>query len=198
MAGVTGATGATGAQGTTGATGATGPTGTQGAAGTSGATGATGPTGPTGAAGSAGINGLSGATGAIGPCTTVDSAQESNDFELRAVLTADGKAYAGIRDQRSNETQNFLWTELSNHPGYPATTPVSRPCGISVNGHGQNASSPVKFSIVTTAGQVLETTCVARTSTHPATLVCTDANNALIPWTPVTLQPATGAVNGGA
>ncbi|MGW1532592.1 hypothetical protein [Streptomyces aureus] len=39
------------------------------------------------------------------------------------------------------------------------------------------------------AGQIWETTCVARTSTHPATLVCTDANNAAIPWTPVTSQP---------
>ncbi|MFE1285221.1 hypothetical protein [Streptomyces sp. NPDC058751] len=110
-------------------------------------------------------------------------------------MTATGKVYAGIRDQRTNEAQNFLWTELGNHPGYPL---LSQPCGVSVNGHGQN-NSPIKFSVLTTTGQVRETTCAARTNTHPATLVCADANNPAVlnPWMPVTLQPAPGAVNGG-
>ncbi|MFD8739640.1 hypothetical protein ACFV06_32680 [Streptomyces sp. NPDC059618] len=108
-----------------------------------------------------------------------------------------GKAYAGIRDQRSSETQNFLWTDLSTHAGYPAGGAAGLPCGISVNGHGQTAANPLKFDIVTTTGQVWETTCQARTSTHPATLLCTDANNVAIPWTPVTLQPSSNAVNSG-
>ncbi|MEU9268041.1 hypothetical protein AB0E04_21670 [Streptomyces sp. NPDC048251] len=212
--GVTGATGATGSDGIDGATGATGATGTDGIDGVDGATGATGATGTngvTGATGATGTNGVdgatgptgaTGATGATGPCSDIDASQDANAFELRVALTG-GVTYAGIHDLRGVTPRPFLWTDLSTHPNYPAggLDPDGRDvgfvCGAAVNGHNANAGNPVKFDVMTTTGQVWETTCVAVGITNPASLNCNDANGLPNPWTKVTLQPLVGAVNGG-
>ncbi|MFJ5304007.1 hypothetical protein ACIQBL_15295, partial [Streptomyces sp. NPDC088350] len=171
----------------------TGPTGPTGATGTPGTNGQTGPTGPTGA---------TGATGATGPCSDIDADQDSNDFELRVALTG-GITYAGIHDLRGNTPRNFLWTDLSTHPGYPAGGldtgghNVGFVCGVSINGHSSNAGQPIKFDVMTTTGQVWETTCVEVNSTNPATLNCNDSLGAPNLWTKVTLQPSPAVTNSG-
>ncbi|WP_327183068.1 hypothetical protein [Streptomyces sp. NBC_01334] len=212
--GATGATGTHGRQGVTGATGATGATGTagvdgidgiDGATGATGAAGNDGATGATGAAGNDGATGPTGATGttgATGPCSDIDASQDADGFELRVALTG-GVTYAGIHDLRGTAPRPFVWTDLSTHPNYPAggLDPDGRDvgfvCGAAVNGHNANAGNPVKFDVMTTTGQVWETTCVAVGVTNPATLNCNDANGLPNPWTKVTLQPLAGAVNGG-
>ncbi|MFD9463487.1 hypothetical protein [Streptomyces sp. NPDC060027] len=182
-AGHTGRTGATGAVGPTGHTGATGPQGARGATGAPGLLGATGPQGQTGA------------TGATGPCSGIDAAQESPDFEVRVVLSG-GKTFAGIRDQRTGETQHFLWTNLSTHPDYPSGGAAGLPCGVAVNAHARKTTlNRIKFDIVTTTGQVWETSCVALTTTHPATLTCADRTGHPKPWLLVARQPALDTAN---
>nr|WP_301272133.1 hypothetical protein [Streptomyces asoensis] len=209
--GATGTTGTAGVDGVTGPTGPTGPTGGTGATGTTGTAGTDGvpgPTGPTGATGTAGVDGVTGptgatgSTGATGPCSDIDASQDANGFELRVALTG-GVTYAGIHDLRGVTPRPFLWTDLSTHPNYPAggLDPDGRDvgfvCGAAVNGHNANAGNPVKFDVMTTTGQVWETTCVAVGTTNPASLNCNDANGLPNPWTKVTLQPLVGAVNGG-
>ncbi|WP_305729231.1 hypothetical protein [Streptomyces sp. yr375] len=205
--GATGATGPKGATGATGPTGAPGMQGVTGGTGPTGATGGTGATGATGATGTAGTNGLTGATGATGatgPCSDIDAAQESDAFELRVALTG-GRTYAGIHDLRAaGAPHNFLWTDLSTHANYPAggIDPDGRDvgfvCGAAVNGHNAVTGNPIKFDVMTTTGQVWETTCLAVGTTNPATLNCNNALGIPIPWTKVTLQPAPSAINGGA
>ncbi|WP_062650472.1 collagen-like triple helix repeat-containing protein [Streptomyces maremycinicus] len=200
--GVTGATGATGAPGADGVDGATGATGATGADGPTGATGATGATGTNGVDGATGPTGATGATGATGPCSDIDAAQDSNNFELRVALTG-GSTFAGIHDLRGVAPRPFLWTDLSTHPDYPAGGEdadgrnVGFVCGAAVNGHSANNGNPIKFDVMTTTGQVWETTCVAVTGTNPATLNCNDANGLPNPWTKVTLQPLATVINGG-
>ncbi|MFE7934445.1 hypothetical protein ACFU6S_38155 [Streptomyces sp. NPDC057456] len=210
--GVTGATGATGADGATGATGATGTNGVDGATGATGATGADGVDGATGATGATGTNGVdgatgptgaTGATGATGPCSDIDAAQDSDNFELRVALTG-GHTFAGIHDLRGIAPRPFLWTDLSTHANYPAGgvdangRDVGFVCGAAVNGHSANAGNPIKFDVVTTTGQVWETTCVAVGGTNPATLNCNDLVTGLPnPWTKVVLQPLANVINGG-
>ncbi|MFD9322325.1 hypothetical protein ACFWDQ_32550 [Streptomyces sp. NPDC060053] len=208
MHGVTGATGADGATGATGATGtngvdgATGATGATGADGVDGATGATGATGTNGVDGATGPTGATGATGATGPCSDIDAAQDSNNFELRVALTG-GSTFAGIHDLRGVAPRPFLWTDLSTHANYPAGgvdadgRDVGFVCGAAVNGHSANTGNPIKFDVVTTTGQVWETTCVAVAGTNPATLNCNDAAGVPNPWTKVNLQPLATVINGG-
>ncbi|MFF1438603.1 hypothetical protein [Streptomyces sp. NPDC058295] len=206
--GVTGATGADGVDGATGATGATGAdgvdgaTGATGATGTDGATGATGATGADGVDGATGPTGATGATGATGPCSDIDAAQDSDNFELRVALTG-GSTFAGIHDLRGVAPRPFLWTDLSTHANYPAGgvdadgRDVGFVCGAAVNGHNANTGNPIKFDVVTTTGQVWETTCVAVGGTNPATLNCNDAAGVPNPWTKVNLQPLATVINGG-
>ncbi|MET9898323.1 hypothetical protein [Streptomyces sp. NPDC006446] len=181
-----GATGATGALGPVGHTGATGPTGPRGEPGATGAPGLLGATGP---------QGQTGATGATGPCSGIDAAQESPDFEVRIALSG-GRTFAGIRDQRTGETQHFLWTNLSTHPDYPSGGAAGLPCGVSVNAHARTTTlNRIKFDIVTTTGQIWETSCVALTTTHPATLTCADRTGHPKPWLLVARQPALDTAN---
>ncbi|MFE6825860.1 hypothetical protein [Streptomyces sp. NPDC057690] len=211
--GPTGATGADGADGIDGIDGATGATGADGVDGLDGATGATGATGADGVDGATGPTGATGATGATGPCSDIDAAQDSDNFELRVALTG-GSTFAGIHDLRGPAPRPFLWTDLSTHPDYPQGgedadgRDVGFACGAAVNGHSSNgrgadghgpkAGNPIKFDVMTTTGQVWETTCVAVTGTNPATLNCNDAVTGLPnPWTKVTLQPLATVINGG-
>ena len=201
--GPTGPTGPKGPKGDKGATGATGPTGPTGPTGHTGATGTQGVTGATGATGPTGPTGATGATGAPGPCADIDAQQDSHNFELRVALTG-GLTYAGIHDLTGSGTHPFLWTDLSTHANYPAGgldtdgRNVGFVCGVAVNGHSSNSGEPIKFDVMTTTGQVWETTCVAVNSSQPdATLNCNDSLGAPIPWTKVTRQPSPGAVNGG-
>ncbi|MEU5316415.1 hypothetical protein AB0G67_06770 [Streptomyces sp. NPDC021056] len=83
--------------------------------------------------------GATGATGATGSnaCVEIDSTQDSNNFELRAALTppvmaGPNRTYAGIRDLTGDAPGPFLWTDLTEHTGYPQDA-----CGISVEGHAQ-------------------------------------------------------------
>ncbi|MER5467491.1 hypothetical protein [Streptomyces sp. NPDC002685] len=189
--GATGATGAPGPMGSAGTTGPTGPQGQRGATGSPGTPGAAGPTGPTGP------QGQTGATGATGPCVGIDAAQESEEFEIRVALTG-GRTYAGIRDQRTGETQNFLWTDLSSRPDYPAGGAAGLPCDVSVNAHNRSTTvKRIKFDVITTTGQIWEAACVAFTTTHPATLNCFDRTGRPKPWILVARQPTPDAVNGG-
>ncbi|MET7488808.1 hypothetical protein [Streptomyces sp. NPDC005538] len=176
--------------------GPTGPTGPKGATGATGPTGPAGVTGPTGPTGPQGDHGSTGPTGATGPCSDIDAQQDSNNFELRVALTG-GHTYAGIHDLRGTNARPFLWTDLSTHANYPAGGAVGLPCGVAINGHSANTGAPIKFDVMTTTGQVWETTCVEVNSTNPATLNCNNAMGVPIPWTKVTLQPSPGAVNGG-
>jgi hypothetical protein len=174
--------GCRGPRGPRGATGATGPTGPQGQP---GATGATGPQGETGT------------TGPTGPCVAIDADQASEDFEIRVTLNG-GRTYAGIRDQRTGEKQDFLWTDLSGRPDYPAGGAAGLPCDVSVNAHNRNTTvKRIKFDVITTTGQIWEAACVAFTTTHPATLNCADRTGHPKPWILVARQPTPDALNGG-
>ncbi|WBO68516.1 hypothetical protein [Streptomyces camelliae] len=164
-----------------GATGPTGPTGPRGA---------TGPTGPTGPRGE---TGAPGPTGPTGPCTDIDAQQDSSDFELRAAVSG-GRTYAGVRDLRMNELHNFLWTDLSTHTGYPSGPVQGTPCGVSINAHNQG-NQPIRIDVITTTGQIWETTCTENNRTHPATLDCGTATSN--PWVEVNRQPAPMQTNGG-
>ena len=204
--GPTGPTGPTGPKGDKGDTGPAGPTGPKGDTGPSGGpagptgpkgdTGAAGPTGPAGPAGPKGDQGPVGPTGAAAPCSDIDAQQDSNNFELRAALTG-GKTYAGIHDLRGTTPRNFLWTDLSTHANYPAGDAAGLPCGVAINGHSANTGAPIKIDVMTTTGQVWETTCVEVNSTNPATLNCNNSAGAPNPWTKLTLQPSPGVTNGG-
>ncbi|MFF3610532.1 hypothetical protein [Streptomyces sp. NPDC002580] len=189
-------TGPTGPRGPRGATGPRGPMGPQGQTGVAGAVGADGADGAAGAPGATGPAGRRGPTGDPGPCSAIDSAQESSDFELRVALTG-GRTYAGVRDQRTGETKNFLWTDLSTHPDYPSGGSAGFPCGASVNAYNQSTLNRIKFDVVTTTGQVWETSCVVLTKTHPAVLSCNDRMGPKA-WSLVARQPKPGVVNGGA
>ncbi|MDQ0990899.1 hypothetical protein [Streptomyces sp. V3I7] len=154
-----------------------------------GATGATGPkgnTGATGATGDTGPKGDTGGTGPAGPCSDIDASQDSNDFELRAVLTG-GRTYAGIRDLTTATPGPYLWTDLSNKTNYPQDA-----CAVSIAQHaqGMQVEGDLRVNVVTTAGVVWENTCQVVTSNR--TLNCNDPS-----WHRVTLQPAPGAINGG-
>jgi len=170
--------------------GPTGPTGPTGPKGDKGDTGPAGPTGPKG------DQGPVGPTGAAAPCSDIDAQQDSNNFELRAALTG-GKTYAGIHDLRGTTPRNFLWTDLSTHANYPAGDAAGLPCGVAINGHSANTGAPIKIDVMTTTGQVWETTCVEVNSTNPATLNCNNSAGAPNPWTKLTLQPSPGVTNGG-
>ncbi|MFF3610533.1 hypothetical protein [Streptomyces sp. NPDC002580] len=129
-----------------------------------------------------------GATGAPGARADIDAAQDVNSCGVRAALTG-GRTFAGVRDRRVNESQNFVWTNLSTHPGHPLNTVTGvLPCAAAVNAHG--GDDLIKFDVITGTGQVRETGCLAVTNTHPVTLNCDSTNNTPIPWTLVTNQPA--------
>lgn len=55
----------------------------------------------------------------------------------------------------------------------------------------------VKFNVVTTVGQIWETTCVAVDTAPHATLNCDDAQGNPRPWFRVDLQPSESIINGG-
>ncbi|WRZ92943.1 hypothetical protein OHB54_30185 [Streptomyces sp. NBC_01007] len=177
--------------------GCRGPRGPRGATGATGATGPIGPQGQPGPIGTTGPQGEVGATGPTGPCVGIDADQASEDFEIRVALSG-GRTYAGIRDQRTGEKQNFLWTNLSGRPDYPAGGAAGLPCDVSVNAHNRNTTvKRVKFDVITTTGQIWEAACVAFTTTHPATLNCADRTGRPKPWILVALQPTPDALNSG-
>ncbi|MFD5817931.1 hypothetical protein [Streptomyces sp. NPDC127038] len=182
------ADGRRGCRGPRGPRGEPGPVGPQGPPGAVGAAGPTGPRGETGATGPA---------GPTGPCVGLDSAQESEDFEIRLALI-DGRTYAGIRDQRTGEKQTALWTDLTARPDYPAGGAAGVPCDVAVNAHNRSTTvKRIKFDVITTTGQIWEAACVAFTTTHPATLNCADRTGRPKPWILVSRQPVRDAVNGG-
>ncbi|WP_281787880.1 hypothetical protein [Streptomyces scabiei] len=55
----------------------------------------------------------------------------------------------------------------------------------------------VKFNVVTTVGQIWETTCVPVDTAPHATLNCDDAQGNPRPWFRVELQPSESIINGG-
>lgn len=80
--------------------------------------------------------------------------------------------------------------------------------GSSGTDHGEDKGQPkgeqagaskrlVKFTVVTTVGQVWETTCVPVDTQPHATLNCDDEQGNPWPWYRVALQPADHVVNGG-
>ncbi len=81
----------------------------------------------------------------------------------------------------------FLWTDLSNLPNYPSTA-----CGVAINEHS-NGPNSVKIDVLTTSGQVWETTCSETSSPPPPPihpiLTCTS------PWV-LQHSPTPDAVNG--
>ncbi|MFF8321282.1 hypothetical protein ACF06V_29480 [Streptomyces bobili] len=161
--------------------GPTGPTGPQGA------TGATGPTGPMGATGPQGV------TGAPGPCSDIDAYHPQGNVEYRSVLT-NGRYYAGIRDLTGSVENPMLWTDLTEHEGYPAGGAAGLPCGAAVSEHP--TSSDVQFDVLTTTGRVYEISCeFDPNGDDPAILDCgtTTGND----WVEMNLRPAEDAVNGG-
>lgn len=179
-----------------GPTGPTGPKGTTGATGPKGATGATGATGAQGEPGQPGEKGSTGATGATGapgPCSDIDAYHPQGNVEYRSVLT-NGRYYAGIRDLTGSEENPMLWTDLTEHEGYPAGGDVGLPCGASVSEHP--TSSDVQFDVLTTTGRVYEISCAFDPNgDDPAILVCgTTTDN---DWVEMNLRPAEDAVNGG-
>ncbi|MGW0968463.1 hypothetical protein [Streptomyces sp. NPDC002516] len=180
--------------------GCRGPRGPRGETGPAGPQGPPGPTGPAGAAGTTGAvgpRGEPGPTGPTGPCVALDSAQESEDFEIRLALTG-GRTYAGIRDQRTGEKQTVLWTDLTARPDYPAGGAAGLPCDVAVNAHNRSTTvKRIKFDVITTTGQIWEAACVAFTTTHAATLNCADRTGHPKPWILVSRQPVRDAVNGG-
>ncbi|MFF3406040.1 hypothetical protein ACFYW8_07470 [Streptomyces sp. NPDC002742] len=177
--------------------GCRGPRGPRGATGAIGPIGPIGPQGQPGPTGATGPQGEVGATGPTGPCVGIDADQASEDFEIRVALSG-GRTYAGIRDQRTGEKQNFLWTDLSGRPDYPAGGAGGLPCDVSVNAHNRNTTvKRIKFDVITTTGQIWEAACVAFTTTHPATLNCADRTGHPKPWILVARQPVLDALNGG-
>ncbi|MEV0734645.1 hypothetical protein AB0I51_01485 [Streptomyces sp. NPDC050549] len=173
-----------------------GPTGPTGPKGDKGATGPTGPTGPQGATGPQGLPGTPGATGATGaaaPCSDIDAYHPQGNVEYRSVLT-NGRYYAGIRDLTGSEANPMLWTDLTNHTGYPAGGAAGQPCGTAVSEHP--TSTGVQFDVLTTTGRVYEITCAFDANgPDPAILNCgTNTGNV---WAEMNRRPATDAVNGG-
>ncbi|WP_234467770.1 hypothetical protein [Streptomyces sp. MBT62] len=155
-----------------------GPAGAQGAQGPAGAVGPQGPAGP---------------QGATGPCSDIDAYHPQGNVEYRSVLT-NGRYYAGIRDLTGSEANPMLWTDLTNHTGYPAGGAAGLPCGTAVSEHP--TSSGVQFDVLTTTGRVYEITCGFNSNgPNPAILNCgTNTGNV---WAEMNRRPATGAVNGG-
>ncbi|MEV6582151.1 hypothetical protein AB0M92_28730 [Streptomyces sp. NPDC051582] len=175
--GATGSTGATGPTGpATGVTGPTGPTGSMGIPGLTGSTGATGSTGPTGPTGATGATGPTGARGASGQCFDVDSIRPAASREVKAVLS-ETITYAGIRDLTPNRT-NWRWYDLTDTgETYPTDA-----CAVSVS----SQANIVNIEVLTTGGDIWETTCTIDPGT-PDALVCNEV------WTQANPQPAPGA-----
>ncbi|EFL17286.1 collagen-like protein [Streptomyces sp. C] len=204
-----GETGATGAQGPKGDTGAQGPAGAQGPQGETGATGAQGPQGGTGAQGPQGPQGETGATGAqgprgetgatgaqgpvgpTGPCVDVSTSWDENEVKYKAVLLPNGTALAGVYDfNANNPTQPaYTWYNLSgNSTGYPPN-----PCGITI----AETSNEVIVEVVTTTGEIYETTCPVVRG-EPDLLACPTTRiwNAAVPQPPGSTPPPPLAKSG--
>ncbi|WP_208545414.1 hypothetical protein [Streptomyces sp. Tu 2975] len=184
-----GDTGDTGPQGDTGDTGPQGDTGDTGPQGDTGDTGPTGPpgpgggdtgdTGPQGDTGDTGPQGDTGDTGPAGPCVDVDAYRPSNAVDLKAVLS-DGVAYAGIRSLTGTEPGPFIWYDLTDDPGtnYPDDA-----CAISIASQ-TNAAGGVSVQVLTTEGEVFETTCEVGVPGDPFALDCDEVWEELSTPTP--------------
>ncbi|MGN9792315.1 hypothetical protein ACTMTU_14630 [Streptomyces sp. OZ13] len=171
--GDTGPKGDTGDTGPKGDTGDTGPTGPGG--GDTGPTGDTGDTGPKGDTGDTGPKGDTGDTGPAGPCVDVDAYRPSNAVDLKAVLS-DDVAYAGIRNLTGTEPGPFIWYDLTDDPG---TGFPPNPCAISIASQ-TNAAGGVSIQVLTTEGEVFETTCEVGVPGDPFVLDCDEV------WTELT------------
>ncbi|MFF9480638.1 hypothetical protein [Streptomyces sp. NPDC014733] len=91
-----------------------------------------------------------------------------------------GQTYVGIRTDTGDATGPFTWTNLTSHPGYPGRNVV---CSASINETNAFTGQPhpVRINVLTTGGQVYETTCTANPSAPGGpSLDC--GNN---PWVPV-------------
>lgn len=81
-------------------------------------------------------------------CQAIDSFAP-NKNEEHTVVIADGHAYAGAWDKKA---KNVVWQKLSDNKGYPA-----RACDVTLSEQRNN----VWIKVITTDGQVHETSCVS-------------------------------------
>ncbi|MFD9336262.1 hypothetical protein ACFWBF_17900 [Streptomyces sp. NPDC060028] len=131
-----------------------------------------------GARGPAGPPGPPGPPGAAGPCVDISTSWDEAEVKYKAVLAPNGTAWAGVYDFNAPNPMvpAFTWYDLTTGAtNYPAS-----PCGITI----AETSNRVIVEVVTTGGQVFETTCPV-TRGEPDRLACPNP----VVWTPANPQP---------
>lgn len=129
-----------------------------------------------------GPTGATGPTGPVGPCVDISTSWDEEEVKYKAVLAPNGTAWAGVYDFDADNLPApgiqpaFTWYNLST----PSTTYPSNPCGITI----AETANTVIVEVVTTTGQVYETTCDVDRG-EPDLLDCPTPRV----WTPAIPQP---------